>query len=258
MKVLIVFLFSWFLLFGSIHKSKVQSFEPETFRLKEDSVLYSAKGKIADIWYEGKIFSTCKKRGNFFKVCGVFLKSGNWVKIKRDLWIEKDKTESLLRPKFFYRPKGVKRFIIVDKSKFELKVIEKRHKLQKVIFKTKVATGIDKCLPKEEGGKCYFTQPGIYKVRWKVFDPEGIKWCIPKSMEKEKKYQQDLKSGKRCFRGSIGYYALNIGKTYAIHGTKNEASIGTKASHGCIRTKNKDMEKIFALMKEGDKVIIKD
>jgi len=245
-------------LIASTKQLKQQEIEPGVFRIVEDAIIYSKKGKIADVFFKGKVFTSYQKKGDMIRISGTFPKKGKWKGVKKELWVKKEKIKKLIRPKFIYRPKGIKRYIVINKSKFELKVIEEKKGKKRVIFKTKVATGIDSCLPKEEGGRCYYTETGTYKVRWKVFDPKGIKWCIPKFMEKEKKYQEDIKRGKRCFRGSIGKYALNIGKSYAIHGTSNPASIGTKASHGCIRTRNSDIEKIFGLMKEGDKVIIRN
>ena len=90
----------------------------------------------------------------------------------------------------------------------------------------------------------------------KIHDPEGIQWCIPKTMEKE--YSRAIKRGERCYRGAIGKYALNIGKSYAIHGTSNPRSIGKRVSHGCVRTYNRDIKQIYQLMDVGDKVYIVD
>lgn len=44
---------------------------------------------------------------------------------------------------------------------------------------------------------------------------------------------------------------------YGIHGTNKPWSIGSHASHGCIRMFNRDVEKVYDLVREGDKVIIK-
>lgn len=43
---------------------------------------------------------------------------------------------------------------------------------------------------------------------------------------------------------------------YGIHGTNAPRSIGHAASHGCIRLRNRDMEKLFALLRVGDVVEI--
>ncbi len=46
-------------------------------------------------------------------------------------------------------------------------------------------------------------------------------------------------------------------KGYGIHGTNAPRSIGRAASHGCIRLRNRDIEKLFTLIKVGDTVVIR-
>lgn len=41
-----------------------------------------------------------------------------------------------------------------------------------------------------------------------------------------------------------------------IHGTSNEAAIGTPASHGCIRMRNRDIIDLFSRVQEGTRVVI--
>lgn len=41
-------------------------------------------------------------------------------------------------------------------------------------------------------------------------------------------------------------------KGYGIHGTNAPRSIGHAASHGCIRLRNRDMEKLFTMLRVGD------
>lgn len=43
---------------------------------------------------------------------------------------------------------------------------------------------------------------------------------------------------------------------YGIHGTNKPESIGTNASHGCIRMHVKDAEELYALLPNGTKVVI--
>ena len=45
---------------------------------------------------------------------------------------------------------------------------------------------------------------------------------------------------------------------YGIHGTNVPKSIGHASSHGCIRLRNRDMEKLFAMLRVGDLVQIRD
>ena len=47
-------------------------------------------------------------------------------------------------------------------------------------------------------------------------------------------------------------------KGYGIHGTNAPNSIGSAASHGCIRLRNRDMEKLFGMLRVGDVVEIRD
>jgi L,D-transpeptidase ErfK/SrfK len=46
-------------------------------------------------------------------------------------------------------------------------------------------------------------------------------------------------------------------KGYGIHGTNAPSSIGRAASHGCIRLRNRDMEKLFGMLRVGDVVQIR-
>ena len=46
-------------------------------------------------------------------------------------------------------------------------------------------------------------------------------------------------------------------KGYGIHGTNAPRSIGHAASHGCIRLRNRDMERLFAMVRVGDLVKIR-
>ncbi len=46
-------------------------------------------------------------------------------------------------------------------------------------------------------------------------------------------------------------------KGYGIHGTNAPRSVGRAASHGCIRLRNRDAEKLFAMLRVGDVVQIR-
>jgi L,D-transpeptidase ErfK/SrfK len=46
-------------------------------------------------------------------------------------------------------------------------------------------------------------------------------------------------------------------KGYGIHGTNAPRSIGHAASHGCIRLRNRDIEKLFMMVRVGDVVQIR-
>jgi lipoprotein-anchoring transpeptidase ErfK/SrfK len=45
-------------------------------------------------------------------------------------------------------------------------------------------------------------------------------------------------------------------KGYGIHGTNVPKSVGQAASHGCIRLRNRDVERLFSMVRIGDRVEI--
>lgn len=46
-------------------------------------------------------------------------------------------------------------------------------------------------------------------------------------------------------------------KGYGIHGTNSPKSVGHAASHGCIRLRNRDVERLFTMLRVGDRVEIR-
>ena len=73
--------------------------------------------------------------------------------------------------------------------------------------------------------------------RRKVVDMEmNPTWIDPDHPEVE------VPSGPDC---PLGYRWIGIGGNYGIHGTNVDSSIGTYASHGCVRMWEKDVEDLF-------------
>lgn len=242
---------------ASVSKPASGRSQAQTWTLTTIAVVRNAPdGSIVAIWDADTRFTSTVAEGKWIRVTGHF-PDNQWQPTDRPLWIDSHYATTF-QPKHHFppssRPTGSIRYIEVDKNSFELRVVEEKEDKKAVIFKTVVALGMDQCLPKEKGGRCYYTEPGEYQIRWKVHEPEGIEWCIPKSMEQE--YTSAIERGERCYRGAIGTHALNIGKSYAIHGTSNSGSLGRRVSHGCVRTANHAMEKIFEMMDVGDKVYI--
>lgn len=52
------------------------------------------------------------------------------------------------------------------------------------------------------------------------------------------------------------WIGLNL-RGYGIHGTNAPRSIGRASSHGCIRLKNRDVERLYAMLRVGDVVEIR-
>lgn len=65
-------------------------------------------------------------------------------------------------------------------------------------------------------------------------------------------------SGEMCGFGTC-FLGLNVPfGQYGIHGTNKPESIGSNASHGCIRMQVSDAEELYALVPNGTRVVIED
>ena len=60
----------------------------------------------------------------------------------------------------------------------------------------------------------------------------------------------------RRFLGVLGTRRLVLGDGYGIHGTDHPESIGRAASHGCVRLRNEDIEKLYDMVPVGTPVFI--
>lgn len=71
-------------------------------------------------------------------------------------------------------------------------------------------------------------------------------------------FMPPMGTAQREVEGVLGPYALDMGDGYMIHGTHeyNEDSIGTAASHGCVRMYNIDIERLYDLVAIGTPVYI--
>ena len=63
-------------------------------------------------------------------------------------------------------------------------------------------------------------------------------------------------TNQRRYKGVLGTRRLVLGDGYGIHGTNNPASIGRSVSHGCVRLRNEDIEKLFEMVAVGTPVYI--
>ena len=60
----------------------------------------------------------------------------------------------------------------------------------------------------------------------------------------------------RRYAGVLGTRRLDLGDGYGIHGTNEPESIGHAASHGCVRLRNEDVEKLYDMVAVGTPVYI--
>ena len=65
-----------------------------------------------------------------------------------------------------------------------------------------------------------------------------------------------LGTSQRRYEGVLGTHRLNLGNGYALHGTNNPASIGQAVSHGCVRLRNEDIDKLYEMVSVGTPVYI--
>ena len=60
----------------------------------------------------------------------------------------------------------------------------------------------------------------------------------------------------RRIEGELGRHMLDTGNGFLLHGTPHKASIGTAATHGCIRLRDDDIEWLYDMIPVGARVYI--
>jgi len=63
-------------------------------------------------------------------------------------------------------------------------------------------------------------------------------------------------TNQRKYAGTLGTNRLYLGDGYGIHGTDEPYTIGSAASHGCVRLRNEDIETLFRIVPVGTVVYI--
>lgn len=228
---------------------------PQAYRLLEQTTVFNRLGEALEVWPEGKSFTSAYENEDALKVTGHFPNGSSWKAMPEPVWIIKPvRLQNRTQPKPIARKENTKRLVIIDKSAFNITVYEQTPNSLESILTAPVALGYDRCLPKSQGGKCYYTPEGEFEIEFKLFDTDGIKWCIPKKMEAE--FSDKIARGERCWRGIMGQHALHFGDSLFLHGTSNPNSIGSRTTHGCVRLRNSDIEWVYRLLENGDKVII--
>jgi hypothetical protein len=69
-------------------------------------------------------------------------------------------------------------------------------------------------------------------------------------------YVPPLGTENRRIPGELGRHLLNLGDGYLLHGTPYADSIGTAATHGCVRLRDEDVEWLFERVPVGTPVYI--
>jgi hypothetical protein len=65
-----------------------------------------------------------------------------------------------------------------------------------------------------------------------------------------------LGTAQRRYKGVLGTHRLNMGNGYAMHGTNRPETVGHAVSHGCVRLRNEDIAKLYAMVSVGTPVYI--
>jgi len=105
------------------------------------------------------------------------------------------------------------------------------------VGKAPVATGMDTVVKRGRREWLFRTPRGLHLVQKKVKDPI---WTKPDwAYVEEHQTIPPANDPSRKVKGKMGRYALDLGDSILIHGTDDPKTIGTKASHGCVRVGNK-------------------
>jgi hypothetical protein len=60
----------------------------------------------------------------------------------------------------------------------------------------------------------------------------------------------------RRYPDVLGTHSLELGNGYALHGTNQPQTVGRAVSHGCVRLRNGDIDKLYAMVPVGTPVYI--
>lgn len=63
-------------------------------------------------------------------------------------------------------------------------------------------------------------------------------------------------TSQRRYMGVLGTRRLELGNGYGIHGTDKPESIGQSVSHGCVRMRNEDIERLYPMVPVGTPVYL--
>ena len=94
---------------------------------------------------------------------------------------------------------------------------------------------------------------GIYRPSSYIFEPLPLDEHI---IFDNTLFIPPVGSKNRRIEGELGRHMLDTGDGYLLHGTPHQSSIGTAATHGCIRLRDEDIAWLFSMIPVGTKVYI--
>jgi L,D-transpeptidase ErfK/SrfK len=136
--------------------------------------------------------------------------------------------------------------VVIDLSEHRLFLYDDKNKVKKIYS---VATGN----PQHPDGRGQKTSTGVRVVNTKVLDPAPVAWALwPETRGRAFGTRLLDLSALDPKTGAIS----RIGEE--LHGTYARSSIGTDASHGCMRMQNEDIEEVYQQLKKGDLIKVQD
>jgi hypothetical protein len=102
------------------------------------------------------------------------------------------------------------------------------------------------------GAAGYGTPGGLFRVRSKDYNPA---WHVPNSAWAGSLAGQTIPPGDP--RNPLRVVFMSLGGSIGIHGTSEPWSIGTRASHGCIRMRSGDVRNLASRTPVGTPVLIR-
>ena len=156
-----------------------------------------------------------------------------------DPWVVESEI-NLLLPKRHLLPKAKREGIIVNKGDLRLYYFAKDN----MVYSFPIGIG--------RGD--WETPTGKARITGKKKNPY---WTVPKSiLEEEPHWPKVVKPGPENPLGSRAIYLSMSG--YLLHGTNKPWGVGMKVSHGCIRLYPEDIETLYELVSQGERVEIID
>ncbi len=141
---------------------------------------------------------------------------------------------------------------------------------KEILFEAPVATGSGKELVGGSSGQWRFETPrGRLTVKAKDEDPAWVRRYgsgSTVSLGGGVEGKEIVVNGNivvppygttaRRYMGVLGTRRLDLGDGYGIHGTDHPESIGQSVSHGCVRLRNEDIERLYPMVAIGTPVYI--
>jgi hypothetical protein len=147
------------------------------------------------------------------------------------------------------RPRGV--YLVVDSHRNRLFLFRGDEKLREAVC----STGTGNVVRDPRTGRTWIfdTPLGERVVERKVRNPI---WAKPDWAFIEEGLEPPKDPNERFDSVSLGNYALYIGDGYIIHGTVFKSLLGRRATHGCIRLGDEDLEFVYRNAPIGTRVYL--